>query len=246
MANAVIPDWLKEPWMRLILLLVLICSICVILLVVMLFWFLSDVHYQVDRISWDTQQLLVTANQATVNLRDAAAAARDASTTAKDAANAEAGYWQKTSVETYKTIASLRLTITRTDQTLNDALGPQLVSALHAAADATTGTASDLHETVTALQPTLKNLADASAGAARAMNDPSITASLANVQETSAATAATAAQLQQIAEHLDGAAADVQAFVHRETTPARGTWNVIKTFLMEFAGPGAQVATAVK
>ena len=46
--------------------------------------------------------------------------------------------------------------------------------------------------------------------------------------------------------HLDASAADVQTFIHRETTPVRGTWNVIKAFLQEFAGPAAQVATAAK
>src|SRR6185437_14907544 len=45
---------------------------------------------------------------------------------------------------------------------------------------------------------------------------------------------------------MDASAHDVQAFIHRETTPVRGTWNVIKSFLREFAGPAAQVATATK
>ena len=40
--------------------------------------------------------------------------------------------------------------------------------------------------------------------------------------------------------------ADTAAFVHRELAPARGTWNVVKAFLREFAGPAAEVATAVK
>lgn len=49
-----------------------------------------------------------------------------------------------------------------------------------------------------------------------------------------------------IAGNLDATTSDIKAFVHRETTPVRGTWNVIKSFLREFAGPAAQVATAVK
>lgn len=46
--------------------------------------------------------------------------------------------------------------------------------------------------------------------------------------------------------NLDATSADVRAFIHRETTPVRGTWNVIKSFLRDFAGPAAQVGTAVK
>ena len=46
--------------------------------------------------------------------------------------------------------------------------------------------------------------------------------------------------------NLDATSSDIHAFVHRETTPVRGTWNLIKNFLMEFAGPAAQVATAAK
>ncbi len=45
---------------------------------------------------------------------------------------------------------------------------------------------------------------------------------------------------------MDASAHDVQSFIHRETAPARGTWNVIKSFLISFAGPMAQVATASK
>jgi uncharacterized protein Yka (UPF0111/DUF47 family) len=41
-------------------------------------------------------------------------------------------------------------------------------------------------------------------------------------------------------------ATDFQQFVHRETTPVRGTWNLMKGMLEHFAGPAASVATAVK
>lgn len=49
-----------------------------------------------------------------------------------------------------------------------------------------------------------------------------------------------------IAANLEATTGDIKNFVHRETTPVRGTWNIIKAFLKEFAGPLAQTATAVK
>lgn len=49
-----------------------------------------------------------------------------------------------------------------------------------------------------------------------------------------------------ISGNLEAATKDVADFVHRETTPVRGTWNIIKAFLKTFAGPLAQTATAIK
>ena len=60
-----------------------------------------------------------------------------------------------------------------------------------------------------------------------------------DIESTSRSTAQTATNVQDTT-------ADVKSFVHRETTPVRGTWNVIKSFLFEIAGPAASVATSVK
>jgi len=48
------------------------------------------------------------------------------------------------------------------------------------------------------------------------------------------------------ARNAADASADIKVWVHRETTPVRGTWNIVKAFLREFAGPAAQVAAAAK
>lgn len=50
----------------------------------------------------------------------------------------------------------------------------------------------------------------------------------------------------EISANLDSTTKDVADFVHRETTPVRGMWNIIKAFLKTFAGPLAQTATAIK
>lgn len=48
------------------------------------------------------------------------------------------------------------------------------------------------------------------------------------------------------AANVESTTADIKNFVHRETAPIRGTFNIIKAFLMEFAGPAAEVATSIK
>jgi len=46
--------------------------------------------------------------------------------------------------------------------------------------------------------------------------------------------------------HIEGTTKDVQDFAHRELAPVKGTWNAIKAFLFEIAGPAASVATSLK
>lgn len=62
--------------------------------------------------------------------------------------------------------------------------------------------------------------------------DPAIHDTLVHVDGTSA--------------EVEGTAHDVHVFVHRETEPIRGTWEIIKHFLFEVAGPASNVASAIK
>lgn len=128
--------------------------------------------------------------------------------------------------------------------TLTDAIGEQrrglaaLETKAGAAIDAQSAAFADLQKraaaAVDALQPSLQNFAAASLTLSNGLADtlPHITATSAHVESATG--------------HIDGAAGDVQAFIHRETAPVRGTWNIIKSFLQQFAGPAAQVATAAK
>jgi ABC-type transporter Mla subunit MlaD len=100
-------------------------------------------------------------------------------------------------------------------------------------------TLSNIDQSVQSTNPAIANLTRASQAAADDLSDPAIKQSLANVQLVTLNTADTTKQ-------LDMTAQDIHAFVHRETTPVRGTWNVIKGFLVSFAGPVAQVITATK
>lgn len=89
------------------------------------------------------------------------------------------------------------------------------------------------------LAPLLAAATQAAQSAAAVAGDPHIAETLQHLDETTA-------HLNQTAAHIDGTTADIQAYIHRMTTPIRGTWNAIKGFLTTFAGPAAQVATASK
>jgi hypothetical protein len=206
---------------------------CLAFLVIELGLLARDGRRDLNSLSKHLDTLAVTANQTAVE-------ARDASTQAKLAAIEQRAYWQKTSLETYKTMASLRLTIVRTDGSLNDQLAPRLALALDNTNKLAATAAGELQKTIDSLQPTLANLATASTDAARVMNDPAIHEALAHVDETSSKAAVTAAEAAQIAGHLNDAATDFAAYVHRLTMPARGIW----TFAKELLGLAAQARQA--
>ena len=175
--------------------------------------------------------LIVTANQTALNLRDAAASARDASEQAKLAAIEQRAYWAKTSLETYKTMAAVRLTIVRTDRSLNDVLVPKLSLTLDGTTELSRSAAANLARTMDELQPTLQNMGRASAAAADTMADPAIRETLAHLEETSKHAADTADQTAQAMANVNATTRDVAAYVHRMTTPVRGTWSLVKELL---------------
>ena len=183
-----------------------------------------DVRKKSSNIASQFNALLVTANQTAIE-------ARDASTQAKLAATEQRAYWQKTSLETYKTMASLRLTIVRTDHSVNDELEPRLAAALDSTTKLSTTAAGELQRTMDNLAPAIVNLNRASAGAATAMTDPAIHETLAHLDDTSARAAVTAAETAQVAGHLNDAARDFAAYVHRITAPAHGIYSFFREVL---------------
>jgi ABC-type transporter Mla subunit MlaD len=155
------------------------------------------------------------------------------------AADQQTAYWQKTQLQVYKLITDTKEIMVRSDRSLNDVLVPRISASLDASTDLQvsamrnlTDTTARIDDTIDALRPMIDNGIRATAAAATAMSDPAIHETLTHVDGVSG--------------NLDTTSADIQAFVHRETTPVRGTWNVVKKFLQEFAGPAAQVATATK
>jgi ABC-type transporter Mla subunit MlaD len=102
-----------------------------------------------------------------------------------------------------------------------------------------TAAIATLEKTAAGLEPVIADLAKTAGNTATVTADPSIAETLRHVDGT-------AGQFELTSQHIEGATKDIQAFVHRETSPVRGTWNMIRSFLATFAGPAAQVATAAK
>ena len=143
-------------------------------------------------------------------------------------------------------LTDTKMLIGRTDLSLNggpngEGAGaiPAMAFALRQAGDLSARAGVDLDvtaktvtDTAISLKPGIDNMVLASKAAADDLADPSIHAILATTAGTSA--------------NVEMTTHDVAAFAHRELAPVKGTWNLIKAFLMEFAGPAAEIATAAK
>lgn len=172
-----------------------------------------DIRLDVNQTAGELHATLITVNQA-------AEQARQASAQANLAAAEQRAYWNKTSLETYKTMAALRLTIVRTDQSINDDIAPKLAAAL-TDTDTLANTAAQQIVSATAqLRPTLANLAEASSAAAKAMGDPAIRETLAHVDQTSLSLSDTARNVDQMTASAARSADMVEERVRQVTKPA--------------------------
>jgi hypothetical protein len=219
--------------------LAVLAAAAILLILYKLSVFIGDLRRDVDSITASVNLLLSTG---TATLAEA----RSASAQAALAAAEQRAYWNKTSLETYKTMAALRLSIVRTDHSVNDILVPRVSASLDASSDlqrtaaaSITGTTARIDATIADLRPAIDAGIAATQSAAAAMDAAGKDLSDPAIHET-------LAHLDGVATNAEAASADVAAFIRRETTPVRGTWNVIRKFLQEFAGPAAQVATAAK
>jgi hypothetical protein len=132
------------------------------------------------------------------------------------AAKQQKAYWAKTSLETYKTMASLRLLIVRTDESVNTVMRPLAADALtHAGGLADAGI-----DTVRDVQPILSQLERASGAAVDRMNDPHISETLTHLDETSAALSKSAQRLSDTVGHVDETAALIETRTRQLTKPA--------------------------
>ena len=193
--------------------------------------FLYETSIQLDSFNARASTLLVTTNQAMTNLRDAAAAARDASEQAKLAAGEQRAYWQKTSLETYKTMASLRLAIVRINSGITNDILPRVAKNLDSTDRLSSTAAAQLTRTMDDLQPVLVNLGQASASAAGTMGDARIREAIGRMDSASGHVDDMTAHAAGTAANLDETSSDVKAYVHRMTTPARGTWALLEWLL---------------
>lgn len=187
-------------------------------------FFLRDARRDATALTSKIDALIVTANET-------AGQARDASEQAKLAAGEQREYWKKTSLETYKTMASVRLLIVRTNGSINDVLVPRISATLDGTNRLSLAATDGLTHTLDGLRPVLTNLARASAAAADTMADPAIGQAIAHASQASENTAAASEQMAQVAINLNKASADFASYVHRITAPARGVWNILHTLL---------------
>jgi hypothetical protein len=119
----------------------------------------------------------------------------------------------------------------------------QLIRSATAATDEMGAAANSLKGIAPTAEGAISQLADDSHAAmieaTADLRDPSI-------QLTTAGLARTAENTAETTKNLADTTADIKEYVHRETTPVRGTWHLVKEFLYELAGPLASVATAAK
>lgn len=213
--------------------------LAVLALVALLAWAAWDARLWILELHRDTHRNLVVIGGAATDLQKTLAAERQAAAAQLADADAAAKALAQAS-------ADLDRFVRHTDASLNEKLLPALGTAI---SDQNTRFAAlerqaeanlaDLDAAEKQLAPLLTSATQAAQSAASVAGDPHLPATLAHLDETTA-------QLNETAEHIDGTTADIQAYVHRLTTPARGAWHAIKSFLFTFAGPAAQVATASK
>jgi hypothetical protein len=141
--------------------------------------------------------------------------------------------------------------VRHTDRSLNDAktgllpalasVPPQILSPLQTLAGRAGDLIADARTTNGELGVSIQNFDTITAQLATALPPvlKDVQTASDNVRDISSTSKQTSAQ-------IEGTAEDFHAFVHRETTPARGAWNTFKTTLRWLVEPGAAVATAAK
>jgi hypothetical protein len=143
-------------------------------------------------------------------------------------------------------IVDAKSLVGRTDISLNGmgehpGVLQNLSVAISASAGLTQRAASDLDDTTASVRPILSNLARSSDALATGL--PPI---LSNLQSTSAQTVVISQNTADTTRNIDLTTHDIQQFVHRETTPIRGTFNVIKGFIKDFGGAASGGVTAYR
>lgn len=196
---------------------------------------LREARIDEDKITGETIGLALPTKNAEAQIASAAKTFAQVGAQERDTFQEQQQYFRDLSTRS----DALLDAATRTVNELNTSVLPRVTAALDGTTALETNAARDLtdttikiDDTIDALRPMIDGGIRATTAAAAALSDPSI-------HETEA-------HLDGVAGNLDATSGDVRAFVHRETAPVRGTWNIIKSFLAEFAGPLAQVATAAK
>lgn len=197
--------------------------------------FIREERINSDKITGQTVGLALPIKNALAQIAAAAKTFAQVGAQERNAFQEQQNYFRGLTARTNTLFDTANTTLT----VFNATVLPRVAAALDGTTALETDAARDLtdttikiDDTIGALRPMIDGGIHATTAAAAAMSDPAIHETLAHVDG--------------VAGNLDATSGDIRGFVHRETTPVRGTWNVIKSFLMEFAGPAAQVATAAK
>ena len=207
---------------------------------------LYDAHRALSDTAGQARYTLDNVNRLVRETAQTSANVRHATAEWETSSKQQAAYFTAVGAQTQKDLEAFHELIASTDRSINGSLLPALSDAVRrndtemAALERQAGESlATLQSTATQISPTLASAARASESMAKIAADPSIAATLGHLDGT-------AGQLELTSQHIEGAAKDIQAFVHRETSPVRGTWNLIRSFISTLAGPLAQVATAAK
>ena len=149
--------------------------------------------------------------------------------------DAQQAYYKSLSQKSGTLLDSLTTTV----DSFNGTVLPRVAAALDGTIALETNASRDLtdttikiDDTIDDLRPIIDNGIKATAAAAVSMSDPAIHETLAHVDGVSG--------------NLDATSADIRKIADAWAAPIKGTWNHLKAFLVTFAGPAAQVATAAK
>jgi hypothetical protein len=204
--------------------------------------FVRQARIDADKITGQVMGLALPTKNAEAQLASAAKTFAQVGEHERDAFEQQQDYFSNLSLHTNLLLNEATITL----QTFNATVLPRVASSLDASRDLQmsamrnlTDTSAKIDGTIEELQPLIDNGIRATSAAAAAMSDPAIHETLDHLD-------ASAGNLEGMSADGKKMTADVAAFTHRELAPVRGTWHVIKSFLMEFAGPAAQVATAAK
>jgi hypothetical protein len=238
---AMLPDWntfLRQVWWVGIL-----AAVCFVLFVLACLVLFAIALYRLDRATKELEPTIVDMRRTVLVVGGAATNLEKTLALERQAASAQIAQAQQAARSLSAAGAAANDLLRHTDAELNGPAGvlPALRSAVAiqshdiASLELTLQTnLQDLDNAENALTPALRHFNDSAAALADGL--PPI---LHNVNTTTVNVAGTTAELQ-------ASAHDVRVYLDRELAPVRGTWNLIKSFLVTFAGPAAQVATAVK
>jgi hypothetical protein len=176
----------------------------------------------------DMHALVLPTEKAEADIAAASLAIAQVTAKERNAFDAQNVYFTKLSAQTDATFGEI-----------NDNILPHVDSVLDISASSISGIGSSASDLIRSGSVSVGKIDPLLEALTARVNDPQYDAILQHADVSMA-------NLETMSVNGARATTDIADFTHRELAPVKGTWNLIKHFLMEFAGPSAQVATAIK